>query len=478
MVLIEAKGIKKFFGERRILEFEQLKIEHNDRIGIVGENGVGKSTLIKILSQKIQVDEGYVKTKGKVGYISQFEGPSSQHISYEMASKFNVSADWDASMSGGEKTKFKIAAALDASNTIIFADEPTSNMDLASISTMEYFFTTYEGALVIISHDRTLLDRLCNQIIEIEDGHIIQYNGNYTAYREQEEHQRQYKAFEYQKYIDEKKRLERVVDQTKAKAKKVRNAPKRMGNSEARLHKMGGQKAKANLSKAAKNVRTRIEHLERKEKPQEQKKIKLDIIETSRSYSKILIEGNGIDKAFGEKMIFRDANFRIENGEKVALLGPNGSGKSTLIKMILNKEEGIYVAPTAKIGYFNQALDILETDKTILENVMQSSVYPENIVRLFLARLLLRGDSVYKPVQTLSGGERVKVSFAKILLDDFNMLILDEPTNYLDISSLEVIEEAIADFDRTVLFVSHDRQFVDTIATVRLTIQQHQIVKE
>lgn len=478
MVLIEAKGIKKFFGERRILEFEQLKIEHNDRIGIVGENGVGKSTLIKILSQKIQVDEGYVNTKGKVGYISQFEGPSSQHISYEMASKFNVAADWDASMSGGEKTKFKIAAALDASNTIILADEPTSNMDLASISTMEYFFTTYEGALVIISHDRTLLDRLCNQIIEIEDGQIIQYNGNYTAYREQKEHQRQYKAFEYQKYIDEKKRLERVVDQTKAKAKKVRNAPKRMGNSEARLHKMGGQKAKANLSKAAKNVRTRIEHLERKEKPQEQKKIKLDIIETSRSYSKILIEGNGIDKAFGEKMIFRDANFRIENGEKVALLGPNGSGKSTLIKMILNKEEGIYVAPTAKIGYFNQALDILETDKTILENVMQSSVYPENIVRLFLARLLFRGDSVYKPVQTLSGGERVKVSFAKILLDDFNMLILDEPTNYLDISSLEVIEEAIADFDRTVLFVSHDRQFVDTIATVRLTIQQHQIVKE
>ncbi len=146
--------------------------------------------------------------------------------------------------------------------------------------------------------------------------------------------------------------------------------------------------------------------------------------------------------------------------------------------MILNKEEGIYVAPTAKIGYFNQALDILETDKTILENVMQSSVYPENIVRLFLARLLFRGDSVYKPVQTLSGGERVKVSFAKILLDDFNMLILDEPTNYLDISSLEVIEEAIADFDRTVLLVSHDRQFVDTIATARLTIQQHQIVKE
>ena len=157
-------------------------------------------------------------------------------------------------------------------------------------------------------------------------------------------------------------------------------------------------------------------------------------MDSEKLHSKIIIEGENLNKSYGDKLIFKNAAFKIYNGARVALLGPNGCGKSTLLKMILDNEDGIKIAQGAKIGYFSQDMDILKQDLSIIENVMESSIYPESFARLFLARLLFKGDSIYKKVNTLSGGERVKVSFAKILLGDFNLLILDEPTNYLDIN--------------------------------------------
>lgn len=475
MQLIECRKLKKYYGERQIIEIDDLKIYQEDRIGIVGANGAGKTTLINLLSQHIQPDEGTIKVKGNIGYISQLQDPEEKYISYEMASKFKVDPNWSPSMSGGEKTRFKVAAAFDDRNAIIFADEPTSNLDVDSIELMEAFLLRYQGALVIISHDRSLLNRICNQIIEVENGKIKSYKGNYTDYKEQKNQERNFAYREYKAYVDEKKRLESVMKQKKKASQKVKRTPKRMGNSEARLHKMGGQKAKANLDNAVKSVRSRVEHLEIKEKPEEDKKIQLDILPASQIHSKFLVEGNNINKSFDNKTIFKDANFKIENGAKIALVGPNGSGKSTLINMILDNAPGIKKAPSAKIGYFNQELNILDPNLTILDNVMQSSIYSETIARLLLARLIFRGEKVYKPVNVLSGGELVKVSFAKILLEDFNMLILDEPTNYLDISSLEVIEEALKDYDRTLLFVSHDRQFVESVANQIMTIQDQTI---
>lgn len=475
MLLVECSKIKKYFGDRLILEVDDLKIYSGNCIGIVGANGAGKTTLINILSKRLEPDEGFVKLYKKAGYISQLDSPDNKSLSSETASKFGVKTSWDETMSGGEKTKFKVAAVLEEGNMIIFADEPTSNMDMESIGLMEESFEDYAGTLIVISHDRSFLDKLCNRILEIENGKIKMYNGNYTDYYRQKMEERTRAQFEYEEYVKEKRRLEGVIHELRQKEQSIKGPPKRMGNSEARLHKMGGQKAKLNYDKTIKNVRKRIEHLEVKERPKDEKKIRLDILESGKSYSKILIEGKNISKSFDDKVIFENADFVIENGAKIALIGPNGCGKSTLVKMIMENHDGIKISQTAKIGYFSQNLNILKGNLSIIENVMEKSIYPEEFARLFLGRLLFRGESVYKKVNVLSGGELVKVSFAKIFLQDINMLILDEPTNYLDIASLEVIEEALKEYDRTLLFVSHDRHFIKSVANQIMTIENKKI---
>lgn len=475
MLLVECSKIKKYFGDRLILEVDDLKIYSGNCIGIVGANGAGKTTLINILSKRLEPDEGFVKLYKKAGYISQLDSPENKSLSSETASKFGVKTSWDETMSGGEKTKFKVAAVLEEGNMIIFADEPTSNMDMESIGLMEESFEDYAGTLIVISHDRSFLDKLCNRILEIENGKIKMYNGNYTDYYRQKMEERTRAQFEYEEYVKEKRRLEGVIHKLRQKEQSIKGSPKRMGNSEARLHKMGGQKAKLNYDKTIKNVRKRIEHLEVKERPKDEKKIRLDILESGKSYSKILIEGKNISKSFDDKVIFENADFVIENGAKIALIGPNGCGKSTLVKMIMENHDGIKISQTAKIGYFSQNLNILKGNLSIIENVMEKSIYPEEFARLFLGRLLFRGESVYKKVNVLSGGELVKVSFAKIFLQDINMLILDEPTNYLDIASLEVIEEALKEYDRTLLFVSHDRHFIKSVANQIMTIENKKI---
>ncbi len=453
------------------MDIENLCIYDQNRIGIVGVNGAGKTTLLNLLSQRIEPDEGWVKLYGECAYISQLEPPEEKTIKQETASKFKVPQTYRESMSGGERNRFKLAASLGQNHAIIFADEPTSNMDIEGIQLVENSFANFSGALVLISHDRDLLDSLCNKIIEIEEGKIKTYSGNYSEYIKQKTEERELAQFEYEQYVKEKKRLERVIISTREKVKSIRKTPRRMGNSEARLHKMGNQRAKANLDRAIKNVEARIQHLEVKEKPPKIEKIKFDIGDVQKIYSKVIIEGNGINKSFGDKVIFKDAQFHLENGAKAGLIGPNGCGKTTLLKMILNQESPIKIAPNVRIGYFSQELSILDENKSILDNVMAESVYEESFVRILLARLLFKRDSVYKKVRVLSGGERVKASFAKIICSGFNLLILDEPTNYLDLNSLEVVEEVLREYEHTLLFVSHDRRFINSVANQIMIIE-------
>ena len=475
MLIVECSKIKKFYGDRLILDIDNLNIYSEDRIGIVGLNGVGKTTLINILSKRLKPDEGWVRLRGKAEYISQLENPDYYNIGSEIASKFGVATSWNESMSGGEKTRFKLAGALENESMLIFADEPTSSMDIEGIELVEKKLDEYKGALVIISHDRSFLDKLCNKIIEIENSRIKIYEGNFSDYSNQKLHEKQRAQFEYDEYLKEKKRLEGAIADTKQKVKSIRGTPKRMGNSEARLHKMGGQKAKSNLDRKVGNLKKRIEHLEVKEKPKSQSPIKIDIMDSDRIHSKIIIEGKNINKSFGNKTLFKNAEFFIYNGSKAALIGPNGCGKSTLVKMIINNENSIKLSKNAKIGYFSQDMNILNENSNIIDNVMESSIHPESFARLILARLLFKGEDIYKPVDVLSGGEQIKVSFAKILLQDINLLILDEPTNYLDINSLEVMEDTLKEYDRTLLLVSHDRSLISKVANQIMVIENYKI---
>jgi len=242
MLLLECGNIKKYFGDRLVLRVENLKVYSEDRIGIVGANGAGKTTLINILSQRLQPDEGWVKLYGRYSYISQLEEPENKNISSKMASRFGVPSTYDQNMSGGEKTRFKLAEGLGSNSLIIFADEPTSNVDMEGIELIEKKFLEYKGALVIISHDRSFLDKLCNKILEIENGSIKIYNGNYSDYALQKAQERERAQFEYEQYVAEKERLQDIIARTKQKVSSIKGTPKRMGNSEPGFIRWAGKR--------------------------------------------------------------------------------------------------------------------------------------------------------------------------------------------------------------------------------------------
>lgn len=475
MLNLEINNLKKYFCDRLILEIDNLKVYSEDKIGIVGLNGAGKSTLLNILCSKIEADEGYIKVYGSYSYISQLEEPNYDVRDKELCSKFKLNNN-NNNLSGGEKTRFKIAEAFSKKCSVLFADEPTSNLDISAVKIFEEMLSNFNGGVMLVSHDRELLDSVCNKILEIENGKVKLYDGNYSDFIKQKKMQRERMEFEYNQYVKEKERLEKAAVEIDSKTSSMKKAPKRMGNSEARLHrKMGNQKSKAKLDKTRKAIYSRLEHLEVREKVINLEKANIDFEALNTVHSKIVITGENINKAFKDKIIFNNAKFQIFNGDKVALMGDNGCGKTTLIKMILKGEEKIKISKALKIGYFSQDLSILDESKTALYNVMKTSIYEEAFARLILSRLLFKREDVYKEVSVLSGGERVKLSFAKMILTGSNMLILDEPTNYLDLYSIEALEEVLKDYDGTILFVSHDRKFIKKVAEDIFTIKDHKI---
>lgn len=475
MLVLEADNIKKYYADRLVIEMESLKIYSGDRIGIVGLNGSGKTTLMNILSKELEPDEGSVKLYGTNSYIKQLED-SPGPLDLRTAKQFGVNGILTPNMSGGERTRLKIAHGLSSDCTVLFADEPTSNLDMKGIQLLEEKLRQWRSALVIISHDRALLDSVCSRILEIENGKVNLFTGNYSGYKTQKEMLAARQQFEYEQYTREKERLEEAVLETKQRVKSMKKAPSRMGNSEARLHKRGVNGKKAKLDRAVKAIESRIEQLEVKEKPRAVVKTRIDIQDADLPVSKTVISCKNIDKCFGQRILFREASFDIPNGSKTAVVGDNGTGKTTLIHMILAGEESIKIANSVKIGYFSQDLGILDESRTILQNVMSDSIYDESFVRTILARLLFKRDDVYKKVGVLSGGEKVKVCFARTFASDVNLIILDEPTNYLDIYSQEALEGVLKEYRGTVLFVSHDRQFINNVADRVIVLENQSAV--
>lgn len=475
MLLIKVNKIKKYYGDRLILDIDNLEIFEGEKVGIVGVNGGGKTTLLNIISGNTEPDEGNVYIGGSFSYIKQME--ESVEISGSRISKeLNIPDEYNDYLSGGEKVKARIAKSLGENSRLIIADEPTSNLDYKSIKYIEEKFKSFDGAILLVSHDRSFLDGLCTKIIELEDGKITVYHGNYSDYLMQKEERKNRAEFEYEQYVKEKRRLEEAVNKKSSLRDSVRKTPKRFGNSEARLFKMGDQKAKKSMENAIKAIESRIEKLEKKEKPKNEEFIKIDITEGHEFYSKYPIDIKNLTLGFEDKVLIENGNFKLKKNKKVALLGDNGSGKTTLINAILNKAEGVHIANRVKIGYFKQDLDILDENKSIIENVMEDSSFSQTFIRITLARFLFRGDSVYKKVSVLSGGERVRVSLCKIILSDNNLLILDEPTNYIDITSMEALEEALKNSNKTMLIVSHDRRFISEVCDEVLIIENKKLI--
>lgn len=475
MLILEAADIKKYYSDRLIIEIDEFKVYSGDKIGIVGPNGSGKTTLMNILAKDIEPDKGFVKHYSPIAYIRQFSDEGIR-ADQKLLKEFNLACkSHQRVFSGGEKTRIKIANAFSNESILLFADEPTANLDYKGVELLKQKLSKVDS-LILISHDRHLLDSLCNKIIEVKDGKLKYYNGNYSFYKKQSEIEYESALQEYEKYISEKASIEAAIKDRLERSKSMRKAPKRMGNSEARLHKREATEKQKKIHNSINSMLTRLNKLEVKEKPKDLPKIKLDFSLTMPPENRIVIAAENLSFSYGTKKIFDRVCFNIPNGSKTALWGENGTGKSTLLNLIYqNSSSSIRIVPKAKIGYFYQAFDNLEYDKTVLENVMRDSVQTQSVVRTILARLLFKTDDVFKKVECLSGGERIKVSFAKLFVSDANILLLDEPTNYLDIQSIEALENVLKDYEGTVLFVSHDSEFVNSVAD-RILIFENGII--
>ncbi|WP_459501337.1 Vga family ABC-F type ribosomal protection protein [Bacillus sp. C1] len=458
MFLLEANHIKYYVQDRLLLDVEHLQIHQNARIGLVGRNGSGKTTLLQILAEKISPEEGKVV----------------QHTRCELLPQLKRT---DTTKSGGEVTQEYIQKALMKDPELLFADEPTTNLDTEHIEWLEKKLNMWQGAFIIISHDRAFLDALCTTIWELDEGKIKEYTGNYSDYIKQKEVELSQEQLAYEKYEKKKKQLEDALKLKEKKAERATKTPKKVSRSEASITgaKPYFAKKQKKLQKTAKAMETRLEKLEKVEKVKEIPALKMDLPNAETFKNRIILRVSDVAGKVDKRVLWNKVSFHIRGGEKLAIIGSNGSGKTTLVKKIMNQEYGIKLSPAVKVGYFSQNLNILDTEKSIIENVQSSSKQDETLIRTVLARMHFFRDDVYKLVGVLSGGERVKVALTKLFLSDINTLVLDEPTNFLDMKAVEALESLLKEYEGSVIFVSHDRRFIENIATKILTIHDQEI---
>lgn len=469
--MIVINNLEKTYGVKPLFVIENLVINPRDKIALIGENGSGKTTFMNILSGLDQDYKGNIEAQNNIELVDWNNQEKISNKAYSMEG-----LKPEENKSPGQKYRLVLSSYLEHQRTYLLIDEPTSHLDFEAKDFLIEKLQTRNYGFLLISHDRDFINKTCNKIIEIVDGKFYVYNGSYQFYLEEKANMEKFHKKEYENYVTELDRLNAVMTGLKERGSKIKTTPKRFGNSEARLHKMGGQENKRKVDNQIKSVKSRIDHLEVKEKPQEKTIIKLEIPEENKIYAKRLVEGKNIVKSFDNNIIFDKADFYINNNRKVALLGENGSGKTTLINMIINSEN-IKLHSNLKIGYFSQLSDILDLEENILENIIPTSIYEESMIRIILARLGIKKEDVYKTVKVLSDGEKAKVKLTKLLTSGFNFLIFDEPTNFLDIYTIEALEELLLGYDGAILFVSHDRVFVNKIADQLLIIENKKIKK-
>lgn len=496
MLLLRAERIKKVYGDRIVLDIEEFSVYTGDRIGVVGANGAGKTTLFKLLAGELDPETGRTERYGSVAYCRQFEDDSQKRKEAEnkviQGTGREVSV-WQApermnadEISGGELMRQKLAETFAGEDHVLLLDEPTANLDSQGIQVLLNQLKSVETFLCI-SHDRTLLDEACTSILEVAGGKVKLYPGNYREYERQREEERQKAQRDYEAYTQEKERLEAVYRQKRESAERMRKIPANMSPREARLrdfltssgrNSSGKQKS---MDRAADNVKKRLEHMEVKEKPKKETVMRMDFGRTDPPESRRVLEVKGLDFSYGEKVLFKQVSFTLTNRKKTALLGLNGSGKTTLLSLLeeAGREERseIRLAPKVRLGVLTQNLKQLDSDKTVLENAMAESVQLPAVVKSVLAGLLFRPYDWQKKAAVLSGGERIKLGFAMLLLSSANVLLLDEPTNYLDLPSIKALEKQLIQYEGTVLFVSHDRAFVQNTAQEILQIENRDILK-
>lgn len=512
MIVLSCKNISKYFGIDMILKDVTFNVNEGEKIGLIGANGAGKSTLFKILTNQMEYDEGelYIDKSKELGYLSQNLSLDSNNTIYtevltvfdslmEMEARLKtleekMNEPYDASkveyhnkiirdyttltevyenrggytykgeisrvlkglgftendfdkpiaiLSGGQKTRVALCKLLLRKPEILLLDEPTNHLDLDAIEWLEGYLKEVKGSIVVISHDRFFLDAITNKTVELLGGRVETYNGNYTAFIDLKEKNRevQQKAFDLQQA--EIKRQEEII---------------------ARYKSFNREKS----IKAAESRQKALDKIERLDAPVREAKASRIRFETQIKSGNDVLYIENLKKSFGEKLLFEGLNLDIKREEKIALIGENGRGKTTLFKIIMDKEPsdcGVKVlGKNVFLGYYDQEQSNLNESKAIIDEVWDDFPHMTTTeVRTALAAFLFTGDDVFKKISTLSGGEKCRINLLKLMLSKSNFLLLDEPTNHLDIMSREALEEAILNYDGTIILISHDRYFLNKI---------------
>ena len=434
-MILNISNLSKSYVGQSVLKEVSFHLEEKEKAAIVGINGSGKTTLLRCILGIEEADEGgiaFSKDK-KMAYLAQ------QHADMEQEDE-----EYE-SLSGGQKTKKRLEEILMEKPDLLILDEPTNHLDIGSIQWLEKVLKRYDGAVLLVSHDRYFLDKIVTKVIDLEQGKARMYQGNYTEYVEKKKMIREAERKAYENQQAEIKHQEAVIEKLK----------------------------QFNREKSIKRAESReklLSKVERLEQPEDlQNEMRLLFMPREASGNDVLV-AKDLGKSFDGKRLFSHGTFSIQRGEHVAVIGDNGTGKTTLLKILnglIQADEGEFrLGSKVKIAYYDQENAVLHMEKTLFDEIQDT--YPDmnnTRVRNVLAAFLFTGDDVYKRVGDLSGGERGRVSLAKLMLSDANFLILDEPTNHLDIQGKEVLEEAIRNYEGTVLYVSHDRYFINQTAT-------------
>lgn len=520
-MLLACSHVDKKFNDVPLFSDVTFHINEMERVALVGSNGAGKTTLLRIIAGELTADSGEITTaKDKtIGYLPQQLGYHSENSIYEellevkseiveldrsirnmekqmqhvsgkelesLLEKYHrLQTEFEAkdgyacksqimgiinglgfggkdmeqcinTLSGGQRTRVALGKLLLLEPDLLILDEPTNHLDLPSIQWLENYLSNYKGGVLIVSHDRYFLDRIAEKVVEIEHGKTISFTGNYSAYAEKKEQLRHIQLKEYENYIRNVKHQEEVIEKLRS----------------------------FNREKSIKRAESREKMLEKMtpvEKPVEaQKTMHFELTPEKTSGNDVLYVDD-FSKSFGEKHLFEHISFDIHRGERAAIIGKNGTGKTTLLKILCELEaadSGIAKLGTnVEIGYYDQEHNVLHDDKTIFDEIHDD--YPDlnnTRIRNVLAAFLFTGDDVYKKISLLSGGEKGRVSLAKLMLSKANFLLLDEPTNHLDIESKEILEEALNQYTGTVLYVSHDRYFINKTATRIMELTEHKLL--
>lgn len=516
MIEISLNKINKSYGFNRVLNNLSFDIKTNERVALIGSNGCGKTTTLKIIMGIESYDSGNIsiRKESKIGYLTQIPPKEDDNISArsvylrgvqelinlenkindfvenmssnekdiklldKLQEEFRISGGYSLKekiekirngfkitnelldreynkLSGGEKTLINLASIILSNPDILLLDEPTNHLDIDTLEWFEEYLSSYNGTVVIISHDRYFLDRTVNKIIEIENGNANIYHGNYSYYLKESEKRL---MVEFQNYKNQQKEI-----------KALKEAIER--------YKVWGAKSDNPMFfRRAKAIETRLEKMEVIEKPKTKSELRINFNVEDRTSNRVMVISN-LNLKIGNKELLRNSHMEVYYKERVCLMGKNGAGKTTLIKTILNNtHDNIKLGTNIKIGYIPQEIRFDNEDLTIYEHMRKIFVGSESELRSKLNQFYFTVDNIDKKVKSLSGGEKVRLKLLELILKNANFLILDEPTNHIDIDTREILEESLLAYEGTILFVSHDRYFINKIATKIVMIENKEMI--